>query len=533
MTHQDANANISGVTRAQGRRKSNFPGLDNIPADATLDFVSGGTNFKIPLADFLAALTVTGTIVQDGDPTATPILDVQGAVNQIRNLQTDSNSGIAFNVAPDNGIYVKLDAQSVGSGVPVLAPDNTIRRIKAGSGIAVVASNGDVIVSTSAVPGLTRVVVINELGDFPAPSGGVIPLVADTVYFINAQVDVGANVFSLVSNTVVLGLSALVTGITSSATGTLFLNAGGFENEIGSIRITAPNCTIMGVTIGGGVANVFMHGLDIKTCVTVANINAAFMFRFEGGGADLCSADAFVFSGANSIVNIIEVLILDYTGSAFALGTATFDRFNADLMQITSTSPTNLILDGVVSSGNINAGGSGDVSEVDVSGTFTDSVTILSGDVRWDFDKNSFIADSHTHGLLSLQSNAVNTVISVATTPVLVAGVWVIEKTGKMVGTTGGRLTYKAQRDVALPLTASLTVEPVSGPSQTLSVYVAINGSVITNSKRSVTLASGVTSSVTVPWDFDLSTDDFVEMFVANDSATNDILVSSAVFRIG
>ena len=35
------------VERSQGRQKSNFPALANIPDNATLDFVSGQTNFKI------------------------------------------------------------------------------------------------------------------------------------------------------------------------------------------------------------------------------------------------------------------------------------------------------------------------------------------------------------------------------------------------------------------------------------------------------------------------------------------------------
>ena len=521
------------MTQAQGRRKSVFPGLDNIPSDATLDFVSNGVNYKIPLAGFLSALSVTGSIVQDGDVTGTPVLDVQGAVNNIRNLETDSNSGLRFSVSAENGVYAELDAQSTGTGVPVLQTDNTIRKILAGSGIAVAASNGDVVISTTTVPGATRVVVVNVLADFPSPVGGVIPLVADTIYFINDLVDINANTFSLASNTVMLGLSASVTGIVSSATGTLFLNAGGFENDIGNISVNAPNCTIVGVTTGGGVADVFMHGMDIKSCVTAANINSAFLFRFEGNGIDLCSADAFIFSGACTLVNVATAFILDFTGTAFDLGTATFDRFNVDVMQIVSPSGSNIILDGVVSSGNINSGGTGDMSEIVVNGTFTDSTTIISGDTRWDFADNNFIADSHTDGLLSMQANATNSVITVAGTAVLVAGTWVVEDTGKMTGTIGGRLTYDAQREISLPITASLTVAPVAGPTQTIGVYVAVNGTIVANSKRSASLASGSSASVTVPWSSTLMTGDYVEMFVSNDSDTNDVLVSSAVLRAG
>ena len=520
------------MTRAQGRRKSQFPGNTVIPADATLDFVSDGVNYKIPLADFLSALSVTGSIVQDGDVTGTPVLDVQGAVNLIRNLETDSNSGLRFSVSAENGIYAALDAQSDGVGVAVLQTDNTIRKMLAGSGIAIAASNGDIVVSTTAVPGATRVVVVNVLADFPSPVGGVIPLSADTVYFINDLVDVGVNTFSLASNTVIQGLSATVTGIISSATGTLFLNAGGFESDIGGISITAPNCTVVGVTSGGGTADVFMHGIDIKSCVTAANINGAFLFRFEDSGIDTSSGDTFVFSGTNGLVNISTAFILDFTGTAFDLGTATFNRVNIDIMQIVSPSGSNLILDGAADSGNIDVGGIGDMSEIVVIGAFTASTNIVSGDTRWTFSDNSFIADSHTDGLLSMQANALATTIGVIGTPVLVAGTWVVEHDDKMTGTAGGRLTYDAQRDIHIPIIASLTVSPAAGNNRVIGVYAALNGVVVANSKRTATVSSSSSASITMPWSITLETDDYIEVFVVNDTSTDNVLVSSAVLSV-
>ena len=75
-------------------------------------------------------------------------------------------------------------------------------------------------------------------------------------------------------------------------------------------------------------------------------------------------------------------------------------------------------------------------------------------------------------------------------------------------------------------------MSPISGGAQTIAAYVAINGSVVSGSKRTVSTAGGADLSVTGLWQEKLSTNDYVEVFVANDSATNDILVSSAVFRI-
>jgi hypothetical protein len=131
-----------------------------------------------------------------------------------------------------------------------------------------------------------------------------------------------------------------------------------------------------------------------------------------------------------------------------------------------------------------------------------------------------------------MQSNATATTIGVIGTPVLVAGTWTVESTSKMTGTTGGRLTYDAQRDVHIPLIASLTVSPVAGNNRDIGVFVAVNGSVVANSRRGAIVSSAASTSITMPWSLTLTTDDFIEIFVVNDTSTDNVLVSSAVLSI-
>ena len=260
------------MIRSQGRRKSQFPAKQDIPSDTTFDFVVEGANWKIPKADFLTGLGVTGTLEQTGASTGVPVLDQQGSANLIRNLEMGATSGLTGSLSAENGITLALDAQvPCGTGVPVLDTNNKIRNIKAGSSIAVAGAGDDIVISYSAVPGASSVVVVNSLADFPTPSGGVIPLAASTVYFIQTIVDVGVNTFSLAECTVLTGLSFVVTGITSSGTGILFENAAAYTNEISRLRITAPSCTILGVTAGAFGANVLMSQVSIISCVTVLN----------------------------------------------------------------------------------------------------------------------------------------------------------------------------------------------------------------------------------------------------------------------
>ena len=139
------------TTRAQGKRKSAFIANALIPSGSYFDFVINGTNYRILDTDFFAALGVTGTIVQDGDPLGTPVLDTQGTVNNIRNIEVDSDSGIAASVSAQNGLYLKLDAQpAAGSGVAVLDANNNIRHIKAGPNADVTLSGDDIVVDVTA-----------------------------------------------------------------------------------------------------------------------------------------------------------------------------------------------------------------------------------------------------------------------------------------------------------------------------------------------------------------------------------------------
>ena len=64
--------------QSKGRKISQFLQHDFIPVGSKFTYISGGTNYQILDSDFYASLGVTGTIVQDGAVTGTPILDTAG-----------------------------------------------------------------------------------------------------------------------------------------------------------------------------------------------------------------------------------------------------------------------------------------------------------------------------------------------------------------------------------------------------------------------------------------------------------------------
>ena len=141
------------TTRSDGRRKSQFIQKSAVDAGGYLDYVVNGSNFKISYDDFVSGLGVTGSIVQTGALTGAPVLDVDGSVNKIRNIE--NGSGILANVSAENGLILSHNFTANVDGLPVLlnttAASPTIASIVAGSGIAVTAvNNGGIQISSIA-----------------------------------------------------------------------------------------------------------------------------------------------------------------------------------------------------------------------------------------------------------------------------------------------------------------------------------------------------------------------------------------------
>jgi len=139
---------------------------------------------------------------------------------------------------------------------------------------------------------------------------------------------------------------------------------------------------------------------------------------------------------------------------------------------------------------------------------------------------NDIYAQSTMHG------NATNTVISVAGTAVLAAGTWVAGLTSNFVATTAGRLTYSGSSTEVVGVQASLTLKPVSGNNKSISVYLAKNGVAIAAARITRTVSTAETGNMSLFYNISLETNDYVELFIANDTDTIDVLVTDALFGI-
>lgn len=518
------------ANRSQGRKKSLFPALAAIPSDATLDFVSGATNFKITLADFLAALNVTGSIVQDGDPLGTPILDVAGAINQIRNLE--NGSGISTSVSPENGATIEHNFvfNAVGAS---LTPDATalapiFRSLVAGSGIVVSGSGNQIQISTSGVPATTKTVIINVLGDFPTPVGGVITLNGDTEYLLTNDVDVGTNRFVVGDNTVLRGADSAVITLTSSGANDLF-TATDSTFRIDKITLACPSCRIFNATDATNTKTLQIIDMTVSACDKIGSLsgynavqinNVAFLAVATSGITLAGNTGAFfVFTTIAVMTDGSFIDLSTFTVNSATVANGLFVLVAATSFGITGTGSTNVTT--IATMLNCRKSGAGSI----LNGIATE-------DDKWQFALNDEVRDTRTDALISINANATETVISAANTPVLVAGTWDdSEVASQFTIDTAGRATFTGVKDTRLPITIATTALMASGGTNSITLYAAINGSVVAESgaQNDVSTISGRSSII---WQHTFSPGDFVEHWVENNDGTVNIIVSDSVLRV-
>ncbi len=377
----------------------------------------------------------------------------------------------------------------------------------------------------------TNQVVVNDSSDLPAPSGGVITLAADTDYQIGSAVNIGTDRIVIPPNSSITGSGRLSASLTYTGTSDMF------SVTNGKARIT--NVTLSCTT--GRMLNFQDNGdnLFVMDDVTVTCDRIALMNSTGGSGSVVrvsnvtmtAATDGATFQGGFNRVTWLVAGMNQTAGTTFALGTATFQSFVTDLVGA-ALSAGATYLSGAAASANILSGGVGVIRTTRNDGTGTMLSGITADDDRWDFYHNDRIRDTRSDGLLSMQGNATNTVITTQSVYVKVAGTWVVQPGSKFTGTTGGRLTYIGLKDVRHPVDVSLSIQPVAGTNKDLSARLAKNGTTIADSTRSVRVDTGSPLNVTVPWQLTLSTNDYIEVFVANDTGTTDLLITSATLRI-
>ena len=402
------------------------------------------------------------------------------------------------------------------------------------------ATAGQVYISDGAGSGIWQVsggnnkVTVNVKGDFPAPSGGVITLADDTDYIIGAAVSLG-------TDRIVMGDASSIQGnayhspITYTGTGTMFTGVDA-TSTFKFLKLQCANGKVFDFddTVGT-TKSIICDTVIIDSCAEFGRFNNMLLTQMINTSC-LSATQGVTLVGTGGLIWSFDRFALVSTNASFIginLGTA--QASNIEFNNLVLVGPSGAIgISGAASNANVPTGVVATVANSDFSGGMTAPLSgITTNDIRWDFRANSAnVADTLPDAMLSLNGNSTETIIGVATTAVLVLGTWTSERSSHFTNTGAGRSTYDGEKDLPSPITISCSVDVASGTNKSVRLYVAINGTAVANSGLATLVDSGSPQVLTAIWQESLSVNDFVEVYVANDTDTVNVTVIDAVLRI-
>ena len=513
-------------------KTSQFPSQTSLPSDAVIPYVSGSTNYTIALANFQASLGVTGTISQEG-VTGTPVLDVQGAAKKIRNL--NSGFGIAIDLNEENGIDISTDF-TFNDAVAAIVDDPlssspVFRSIVAGAGINVSEEAGRITISESGAPVGANVVVVYSESDFSTQDATTITLSSNTAYIFAAPVST-AKRFIVGSGVTITSYTNFVQTLEYTGTDVMFTIASG-NVAIYALRFRCPNGTVFS---HAGNGQLQMERSACLSCVNVGTITAAGVTSLNWTNCSFpaISGNGLVLSGTFFVCSFTKQyhqttnasgILFDITGAIFSA----FEIADAEFIGVAGTKA----LKGAAASANIISGSVATVRDSNLSGGGSTPLTgITISDIRWVFAGNGGTEDTIEDALIFFRNNVTATAIGVTNTPYLVAGTWVQSRVSKFTSTSAGRATFTAERAITVPVDVALQLKMASGGTVNVTTYLAKNGSVISDSAITSSVSSSSLTGVNIHWQITLNPNDYLEVFVANNTNTVGVIADQALLRI-
>lgn len=390
---------------------------------------------------------------------------------------------------------------------------------------------GGLQVSGANITASPFILIIQE-SDFPTQDATTITLESKKIYVLGANLTT-AKYFVCQDGAVMTGFNILGYTLTCTGTGSMFT---GTDATFSIRRIQKNHPTAQGYsftdTVGG--QKLFIEE-EVRTVsgTKYGTFNDMQTVLIENSSA-LDVDDGIDIQGINNTILSFSKLFMQSTSATFKgidFGTAISRTIEVDNLIIEGPAGS-IGISGLAGSGNVPAGRLATVKSSEFGANVTPLQNITNSDVRWSFKDNTPISDTITDALLSLNSNATATVITTASTPVKIAGTWVVERESRTTGTTGGRVTFNSERDEVLPIDGAVFVEPVSGTNKLIKCYFALNGAIIANSGQQIKTDAGNPLSIPMTWQHDFSGNDYLELWVENNTDDIDILVSYASLRV-
>jgi len=361
----------------------------------------------------------------------------------------------------------------------------------------------------------------------PTAVSNVITLGDNVTYYFTTTVDLTGDRLVGGENTVILGSSSENSRIKSTGLGvgvplfytewTTPIRHVTFQDVDTALHIVGTvNPPVALDWTGVNYLNVPNIGL-IDTCDNWIYSKGAILnsqnLQFSGtvGTVGTVGVDNSIFVGTGSSGNILDILSTCTITRRFRLIYSSMVVFGATVginVDSSATIPTEgYILDTI----NFSAGG-----------TYLSGVSYTDNKTR--FVNSKGIENTAEIGNLYMLNNATATVISGSGVPTKVLGTTTPNAINQKFSHSDNRLTYTGGliRDFQVSVTTSLT----SGNNNVIGVYVAKNGTILTESEMyGTTSSAGRAESISCQTILEMEENDYIEIWVENNTATQNITV--------
>lgn len=516
------------------KKESQFTTVTSFSSGDLVTGLNSSQNVNFSYDALFNAFSGLDNLNNIGEALAVPIL-VQPVAGENNFRMLESSKGIIASVSASDGINLACNFTQAASGIKLInnlsADAYNFKTLVAGSNIALLDDGESVSISFAGSETSSKTVVVSQESDFPDAIGGVITLDNNTDYLIVDDITT-ANRFMTGNPTTIRAASSQMVQLTYSGPDAMFT---GIDPSVKFINITisCPNGDVFDMTSTGAPSTVQMVESNVQECETLGTISGAFITRFTAVAFENVKTNGLTLTGEQQIFIIDTAVAFLGAGVLVDFADSEFQSISVSNLTVPVSASGTYILSGLADSGNIVVGGIATVTNNKIFGDAETIQNISINDVRWEFFFNNAIQDSLSDGLIHITGSAIDTAISVIDTPVIVDNVdWTISEVSRFTHNGAGRLTYIGEKNFKGPIDLTVTLLASAGGDKQLSSYIAINGVVIEATGQQVTASSSKASASAAIWQHNFEPNDYIEVFVENNSGTDDIIVQQAVLRV-
>lgn len=420
-----------------------------------------------------------------------------------RFISTDMTNDVELS-AVESGLQSQLDALSA------LIPDPSLQ------------SQIDVINLKLPDP---EFVFVNSKTDFPAAVSGVITLLDNVTYFITKIVDLTGDRLVGGQNTTIIGGSSencflISTGLSASTA----LISSSWSLPIRNISITHGTALNLDAT-GNSTAAIDWFGVNFNNCAIVGTVKS--YSNFIMSDCALLNSANMTFDGTIGTVGFVNCL---FSGIA-AQTTLNFPSTLTITRRIRCIYSSFVAFSGATAI-SVNASAiipveSYILDTVNFSGgaTYTGGVTYI--DNKAFFSNCKGIVNSSAIGQMYYTNNTTQNAIATTSVFEKIVGTTTAGSINQKFSHASNRLTYTGGLARSFKITAFLSAQAITTNATTVLVRIAKNGVTIAESEAQSTTSSTLRNeSLPSQAIIEMTTGDFIEMYIANTTNANNLLVT-------